>query len=185
MSFDLFTFSGWIRKWLFQDPSPEKSSFEEGSFIALFGKEYKIQHIQGISNRIVIQDDIFFIVKSKPSVCTKTLVFKFLKNTLMTKVQLKSHEYAAKIGVTISKIAVKKMRSRWGSCSSAGNLSYALHLVFAPEPMIDYVCAHEVAHLLHMNHGKDFWNCTQSLYPEYKYARKWFRENSKSLFACA
>jgi predicted metal-dependent hydrolase len=98
------------------------------------------------------------------------------------KVENKSLEYAQKIGVTISKISVRKMTSRWGSCSSSGNLSYALNLVFAPESMVDYVCAHEVSHLIHMNHGKDFWDCTQKLYPEVKVARKWFKENRRSLF---
>ena len=173
-----------IENWMFQrlKKTPLISQFDHGHSILLFGKEYRIQYIQGISNRIIIQENCFLIVRTKSSVCVSTLVTKFLKNILYQKVESKSQEYAKKIGVKISKVSVKIMKSRWGSCSSKGNLSYALNLVFAPESMIDYVCAHEVAHLMHMNHSKDFWHCTRLLYPEYARARQWFKENGKFLF---
>ena len=79
---------------------------------------------------------------------------------------------------------MRDTKSRWGSCSSTGALSFSWRLVMAPEAVVDYVVAHEVAHLVEMNHGPRFWRLTQSLLPEdMAPQRAWLKRHRNRLFA--
>lgn len=71
----------------------------------------------------------------------------------------------------------KRMKTRFGSCSSKGNLNFAFRLLFTPREVFRYVCVHELAHLVQFNHSKRFWNLVQSAMPEYKDAEKWLKNN--------
>ncbi len=83
----------------------------------------------------------------------------------------------------IARVGVRDTKSRWGSCSSSGNLSFSWRLVFAPEPVIDYVVAHEVAHLVEMNHGPRFWRVVASLTPDSAAPRAWLKRHRAELLA--
>ncbi len=163
-------------------PKPSLSFLDHGKQIPIFGKIYTIIHKKGLTNRVVIEDDCLIACTRSTSFCHSKLIINFLKKTLHDKVTVISHEYARMIGKEISNISVKKMRSRWGSCSSNGRLSYALNLVFGPLEAIEYICAHEVAHLKHMDHSQDFWSCVGSIFPRYKIVRKWLKLNGRELF---
>ena len=82
---------------------------------------------------------------------------------------------SAMLGLTARRIAVKDTRSRWGSCAADGSLAFSWRLVMTPEFVQDYVAAHEVAHLRHMNHGKRFWNLVNRLTPHAAAAIPWLR----------
>jgi len=90
---------------------------------------------------------------------------------------------AARIGHKIARIGVRDTRSRWGSCSSCGNLSFSWRLIMAPEPVIDYVVAHEVAHLAEMNHGRRFWRLVERLMPDHAAPRAWLDGHRAQLLA--
>ena len=89
--------------------------------------------------------------------------------------------YGERLGVKPSRITVRDTMSRWGSCSSARSLSFSWRLILAPDFVRDYVVAHEAAHLREMNHGPRFWAHVDSLTPHARRARKWLRENGRSL----
>lgn len=78
-------------------------------------------------------------------------------------------------------ITVRDQKTRWGSCSSRGTLSFNYRLIFAPPRILDYVVVHELCHLTHMNHSKDFWNMVASVMPDYKTCRKWLRDHGEEL----
>lgn len=84
-------------------------------------------------------------------------------------------------GGNYTSITVRDQKSRWGSCSSRGTLSFNYRLIFAPPPVLDYVVVHELCHLTHMNHSKDFWDMVASVMPEYGEYRKWLREHGHEL----
>jgi hypothetical protein len=92
---------------------------------------------------------------------------------------------AARIGKTIARVGVRDPKSRWGSCSSSGALSFSWRLIFAPEAVIDYVVAHEVAHLVEMNHGPRFWRLVATLVPDVDKPRVWLRRHRLELLAYA
>lgn len=78
-------------------------------------------------------------------------------------------------------ITVRDQKTRWGSCSSRGTLSFNYRLIFAPPVILDYVVIHELCHLTHMNHSKAFWNMVASVMPEYKVYRQWLRDHGNEL----
>ena len=78
---------------------------------------------------------------------------------------------------------MRDTKSRWGSCSSKGNLSFSWRLIFAPEEVVDYVVAHEVAHLAEMNHGPRFWRLVETLMPGYARHRRWLDRHRAELLA--
>ncbi|MCM1025751.1 MAG: DUF45 domain-containing protein [Roseburia sp.] len=84
-------------------------------------------------------------------------------------------------GGSYKKITVRDQKTRWGSCSSRGTLSFNYRLIFAPPKVLDYVVVHELCHLTHMNHSKDFWNMVGSVLPDYRKQRKWLREHGHEL----
>jgi len=92
-----------------------------------------------------------------------------------------SDRYADQLGLRYSRLTLRDTRSRWGSCSSAGALMYSWRLILAPKPVLDYVAAHEVAHLAEMNHSPAFWRVVQTLYGPHKDARDWLRREGPGL----
>ena len=91
--------------------------------------------------------------------------------------------HAATIGKPVRAIAYKDTRSRWGSCTSEGNLSFSWRIAMAPDFVIDYLAAHEVAHLREMNHGPRFWETCRMLCPRTDEAKRWLKQNGSRLFA--
>jgi predicted metal-dependent hydrolase len=84
-----------------------------------------------------------------------------------------------RLGLTYRRIALKEMRTRWGSCSVKGNLNFNWKLVLMPEPVIDYVVIHELTHLKEMNHGKKFWALVEKECPDWRERRKWLTKNGR------
>lgn len=87
----------------------------------------------------------------------------------------RSVHHAEKLGLTVGRITVRDQTSRWGSCSSTGNLSYSWRLILAPSDILDYVAAHEVAHLKEMNHGPKFWSLVRKTFPNLSQAKDWLQ----------
>lgn len=91
--------------------------------------------------------------------------------------------YAEKMDVSVGKITIRNQTTRWGSCSSVGNLNLNCLLMLAPEAVQDYVIVHELAHRKEMNHSASFWKQVEMVLPDYKEQRKWLKENGGILLA--
>lgn len=89
--------------------------------------------------------------------------------------------YADIIGVTYGRITIRNQRTRWGSCSSKGNLNFNCLLMLAPENVIDYVVVHELCHRKEMNHSQAFWNEVAKIIPDYKTLQKWLKNEGSIL----
>ena len=92
-------------------------------------------------------------------------------------------ELGPRVGVTWGKITVRAQVSRWGSCSSLGNLSFNCLLMLAPPEVLDYVVVHELCHRKEMNHSARFWAEVERVLPDYRSSRKWLKENGAGLLA--
>ena len=89
---------------------------------------------------------------------------------------------AEKIGCQVKNVAIKDTKSRWGSCSTLDNINYNWRIALAPEFVISYLIAHEVSHLRHQDHSKEFWQCVKSLFPRCGEGRLWLKQHGKDLY---
>lgn len=90
-------------------------------------------------------------------------------------------KWAPVMGVSPKQVRFRKQKTVWGSCNSAGNLSLNLRLVMAPPHALDYVVVHELAHLIHPNHSREFWACVAKFYPTYRESEKWLKDHYPDL----
>ena len=142
--------------------------------------------ILGVDTKVLIGDvqkpkkiDSVLLVSRGKSVSTQ--VKRFLKEIAGEHLDYMCKGFAERLGSKIRKITLRDTRSRWGSCSNDANLMFSWRLVMAPEKVLAYVAAHEVAHLKHMNHSKDFWETVEYLFGAYKEERAWLKQNGASL----
>ena len=89
--------------------------------------------------------------------------------------------YAPLIGVDYGRITIRNQRSRWGSCSSKGNLNFNCLLMLTPPEILDYVVVHELCHRVEMNHSPFFWQEVENILPDYKKRRKWLKDNGEKI----
>ena len=92
-----------------------------------------------------------------------------------------SDRHAAALGRSYARLTLRDTRSRWGSCTADGGLMYSWRLILCPPEVLDYVAAHEVAHLKEMNHSPAFWATVERLYGDWRAPRRWLRENGAGL----
>lgn len=80
-----------------------------------------------------------------------------------------------------SRITIRDQKTRWGSCSASGTLSFSWRLMLAPPAILDYVVVHELCHFEHMNHSREFWQAVENILPDYKQRRDWLKEHGAEL----
>lgn len=166
----------WLKKHL--QMTPEKRTFSDGMNICLLGQNLIIRcmpnacitHIDG--NQLLVSANKEHIHRR---------IKDFIKKQAYNYIRSKADEISKKSGKKIGKITLRDTSSRWGSCSSSGNLSFCWRLALAPIFVIDYVIIHEVAHLTHMNHSDDFWKHLKELGGQTRNAKKWLKENASYL----
>jgi len=133
----------------------------------------------GPVRRAVLRDGVLLVPDAPETVGARVKAFVRLQaRDLLAEA---SDRYAAQVGRPYTRLSLRDTRSRWGSCSSKGVLMYSWRLAMAPPAVLDYVAAHEVAHLVEMNHSQAFWDVVARLMPDYAQYRKWLREEGQML----
>jgi len=122
-----------------------------------------------------------FILKKEHAGEAKELFIDWYKKQARTIIKKRSHMHANVAGFRFSRVRITGAEKRWGSCSRKGNLNFSWRLVLAPIDIIDYVIIHELSHLKHQNHSREFWETVSRLCPDYKKRRKWLKDNGYKL----
>ncbi len=158
---------------------PAIISFEDGATVPYLGVEHKIVH-QPNAKRGVWRADAALYVSGRSEFLGRRLTdwFKSEACTIITNYVINK---TGVINRRVGKISIRDTKSRWGSCSGNSNLAFSWRLIMAPEFVLDYVVAHEVAHTLEHNHGKDFWRVTKSLCGDMERAKTWLKNYGESL----
>ncbi len=171
------TQEGWIRAALAKMPQGVTVSI--GQQITVEGVALTLTAGQG---RFVRIDADQLIVPGDPD-RVAARVAAFLKVRARDRLAAASDHYAAQIGRQVTQITLRDTRSRWGSCTHQGALMYNWRLIMAPPAVLDYVAAHEVAHMIEMNHSDAFWAVVARLYPAWKPQRAWLKRFGAQLQA--
>jgi len=109
-----------------------------------------------------------------------SLISRCIADKRLPKLQEKIHKLnKTHFNQKINRIFFKHNKSNWGSCSNAGNINISTRLLFAPDDILEYVCIHELAHLIEQNHSNKFWTLVEKAMPDYKEKERWLKENGK------
>ena len=167
----------WVARRL--ESLPPTVRFTDGAMIPILGRMREVIWSPGASRRIDLAGG--WIESGGPSETLADRIEAWLRRLARAEIETRAGEMALRIGAKLGRVAIRDTSSRWGSCSSAGNLNFSWRLVLAPEWVLDYVVAHEVAHLKQMNHGKRFWRLVDGLVGDPEEARAWLRANGAGL----
>jgi len=174
---------GWLLTKLAKFPA--SGELRPGSIISIRGTPHRIVHtgtLRGVTETTVVDGERVLRVGGLEDHLGRR-ISAFLKKEARLDLEPLVARHAAQIGKPVRSLTMKDTRSRWGSCSWDGNLSFSWRIVMAPPSVIDYLAAHEVAHLKEMNHGPKFWALCRDLCPGTEAAQKWLKQHGSQLHA--
>jgi predicted metal-dependent hydrolase len=161
---------------------PEHVAFADGAIVPVLGTPHRIRHlgkrVTG-ARSVTIADGEIRVVGRAPHVARR--VRDHLIALARQELGRRARALAGRIDRRLTRITVRDTKSRWGSCSASGALAFSWRLILAPEAVLDYVVAHEVAHLAEMNHGPRFWRVVEMLSPGSARQRGWLSRNRARL----
>lgn len=158
---------------------PQATRLEDGGSITLHGTDCPMRHAPEARGGAFMQDGVLHVTGAQEFFARR--VTDFLRQEARRHLARLSHETCLRAGVAPRRVTVKDTRTRWGSCSPDGVLMFCWRLIMAPPFVQEYVVAHEVAHLKHLNHGRAFWALTDQLTPHRAAATAWLHEEGARL----
>jgi len=166
----------WVRRNLAD--RPQDIHPQPGDQVPFGGRPHMLVDSGGRAARL--GEDVIHLPQGSPEKTGARLAALF-KHHARRNLHKASAGYAARAQRQVGRITLRDTRSRWGSCSHEGNLMFSWRLIMAPPEVLDYVAAHEVAHLVEMNHSPAYWAVVEHLCPQYRGPRMWLRQNGALL----
>jgi predicted metal-dependent hydrolase len=172
------------------EPAPPAKEFISGEKLPYLGKQYRLKVIrskeQGESHFSFRQGKFYAVIPddlpvSKQAEKLRPLFLKWCLQHAQVKFRDRLDRYAERLGLSYRSLSFKVRKTKWGSCSSQGDIIIHPNIIFAPLAIIDYVLVHELAHIKHFNHSKDFWNYVGLILPDYKKRKEWLKKNGPTL----
>lgn len=173
-------YQDWIEKQSAREP--DGITFVDGAVIPVLGQDrtIRVQHNPDIRRTtITFNDDELLVVTNQDDPSLR--IARYLKTLARDEITRIANAKAAMIDKPINAITIRDTSTRWGSCSQDGNLSFSWRLILAPLDALDYVVAHEVAHLVHMNHKTRFWTLCEKLSADFDGGHGWMKKHGHNL----
>lgn len=169
----------WIKhhQQLIQSRTITRNSDTEKFFY--LGKEYALEIRQNKKSIVEVSDKIY--IASSNKAYAKKYLLSWYKQQARKVISERTQQYAKVAGLEFKSIAITSAETRWGSCSSQKTLNFNWKLIMAPLPVMDYVIAHELAHLVELNHSRDFWEKVRKIFPLYREHRTWLKRYGHTL----
>ncbi len=167
--------SGWIRGHLAKQHAPVDVGL--GATVMVRGQEVAVMGAQ--VRRVSLQDGALLVPDNAGMAAAR--VKAWLRLDAKTRLAEAVDRYAALAGRKVGRVTLRDTRSRWGSCTATGNLNFSWRLAMAPPEALDYVAAHEVAHLVEMNHSPAYWRVVARICPDYEAPRRWLKTQGHRL----
>jgi len=160
---------------------PQAVPFEHGSRFPFRGEELAIEHIDRLRGGIEVLTDAKILRVSCSSEHLSRRIHDHLKSEARKDLEAAVKTHCTTLGFAPRKVSLRDTTSRWGSCSASGSLNFSWRLIMAPPFVLNYLAAHEVAHLVHMNHSDEFWAVAKKLAPRTDHAEAWLYAHGSSL----
>ncbi len=168
--------------WLIENLSklPPIKRFTDGLTFSLLGQEVTICHCPEQRCGTRLDGNILYVSGSQEFLHRR--VRDYIKKAAEKEFYECSAMLASKIGQKVNGVSIKDTKSRWGSCSTLQHINYSWRIALAPREVIDYLLAHEVAHLKHQDHSVAFWGCVAELNPNWQSGHDWLKKNGRTLY---
>jgi predicted metal-dependent hydrolase len=166
-------------------PRYAERCLEDGDTVPYLGRELSvvIQRSAANSGSVRLERDRLIVNPGSNNSDIGMPLERWYRERAAGLLRIMADEISAGIGVKYRRLTIRGQRTRWGSCSHKGNLSFNWKLMMAPEAVIEYVVTHEVAHLKEMNHTRRFWKLVEKHCPRWREHRKWLKEHEAELAA--
>ncbi len=174
--------AGWIAKRLTERPA--SVPFAPGALVPVRDERHVITHRPGARGTVWMEESeagppLLCVAGDEAHLARRTR--DWLKREARSELRARCAYYGQTMGLTYKRVDLRDQTTRWGSCSSSGVLSFSWRLILAPVHVLDYVAAHEVAHLQEMNHGPRFWKLVEDALPTMNRSRQWLKKNGTNL----
>lgn len=168
-----------IAKYNNNQTSRQSNTVKNGDSVLYLGQGFEVVGVQSYKNHVTMN-----VESNRLEVGMKTdnrglsvILEGWYRKQAANLIEEKAKKLCVRMGITYNRISIRGQKTRWGSCSKQGNLSFNWKLIMAPEPVVDYVIIHELAHLIEMNHSKRFWQIVENNCPNWSDHRKWLKEH--------
>ncbi|SIS59543.1 M48 family metallopeptidase [Insolitispirillum peregrinum] len=158
---------------------PPRIPFAAGAEIPLLGQPHRICPAPEARRGVWAEDGVLW-VSGQPEHLPRR-VRDYLIRRAEDEITPRAHRLASHLGRRLNRVSFRDVRSRWGSCNSHGDMTFSWRLVLAPEPVLSYVVAHEVAHLVELNHSPRFWALVEDLAGDYAADERWLKDHGSRL----
>jgi hypothetical protein len=177
------THANWIhrkREQVQASPSSQKKDYHDGELFLFLGKEYPLQIVAHTRTRLILKEDSFHISKAHLPEAREAFI-RWYKLQAREVIAKRVALHGQQNGLYWKRLRISSARTRWGSCTAGGNLSFTWRLVLAPLEVIDYVVVHELVHTRIQNHSLTFWKKVAEIMPDYKKHIAWLKINGRFL----
>lgn len=180
---EALSFAEQNRRWILKhlEKVPERKPFVPDAVIPVLGLDHRIEHDPLARSGVSRGDGVIRVSGLAEHLPRR--VADYLKREARAEIGARARDKAARIDRRIGRLSIRDTRSRWGSCNSDGDLNFSWRLVLAPEHVLDYVVAHEVAHMAHLNHSRRFWKLAGDLSLDIEGAKAWLARHGAQLWA--
>lgn len=162
------------------DLSLIEKTIKDGEKFLYLGQSYELKIMKDsikTTTLSLLKNQMILKTSSFNQEYLKEFLIKWYKKKGLDKIKERVGFYQPYILVKPKDIVVKEQKRRWGSCTSKRRLLFNWRIIMAPLSVLDYIVVHEMCHLIHMNHGKEFWTCVERILPRYKEEKRWLKEN--------
>lgn len=181
--------STWIKRKLIdhsQIALPKPKEYINGEAFPYMGRNYRLKVVKGSENSVKLTQGYIQVTVARTAKVNDQLIRDLLVNWYMdlaiARLKEKTLKYAKQLGVIPKSISVRDYKSRWGSCSVKGDISYNWRIILAPQEIVDYVVVHELSHMIQHNHSPKYWKLVEKIFPNHQDCREWLKVNGSRLF---
>ena len=180
----------WIKaklKEISERPISKPKEYVSGEAFSYLGKNYRLKVVVGDCSAIKLKGGYFHATvldsDQTPQATIRANLISWYQQHAKKRLDDKIKRWAKIVGVEPNSVTVKDYKSRWGSCSTKGDISFNWRIILAPHKIVDYVVVHELCHLQHLNHSPSYWRSVKGVIPDYKEHRQWLQSNERNLRA--
>lgn len=170
----------YLAEWKELNHNKVDREYVNGQSYLYLGRNYRLKIVHKKLIDLTLKDGYFLLAKDKLG-SAKDQFTQFYKRKLKDKILPMIEKHQSTLGVKVNRVKIMELQNRWGSCTASGNINFHWKCAMAPTDVIDYIVAHELVHLIHPNHSKDFWNDLDKLIPNYQKHIEWLREHGAGM----